>query len=292
MALSVREQIEQFERYLQEITSRLEIDEQEKKELKEEWRQHLYDSLDSLMKKGMDKDEAINAAIQQFGEVEPLKEEVNRTYPSARKLHYQKELFIWLTCMLAAMIGPYLLIRAHFNIGFILTPMIFLAVSYALYHYVVKRISFPVVALLLVPVIYWFFINTFFSYSDPNHPDYQFTFERYAQVIFSLDWNELTGSEGIFTFPALHMLWYAVILWKMAAHKRDQSLWKTISIASFQYWAMAFIGVLFARGASSAEAGVIEMNILLLYGFLQQIVYPLDWVIWKQKIIHWVKRYN
>jgi hypothetical protein len=50
MELSTQEPIKEFDDYLKNMLLDLNLDEEEKKELEEEWKQHLYDHYASLQK--------------------------------------------------------------------------------------------------------------------------------------------------------------------------------------------------------------------------------------------------
>ncbi|MBO8171952.1 MAG: hypothetical protein H0Z33_08680 [Bacillaceae bacterium] len=277
--------VEPFETYLNRMVNALDITESDKKELLEEWRQHLYEALDARIERGMEKEKAVQEVLKQFGDPDMLQEQVNQVYPSFWKQHVQKEAVIWSLILLAALTGPSLLIGAHFRVYFITVPLTTLLLGYVVYHFFLKRISHPLLALVVVPPVYLYFIYLFYvSMGKPWTPGV------HLEQMFSVRWDELTGLDGIFTYPSLHMLWYGVILWKWVTLKHGQSFWQVVGKASTEYWLFALIGVWMARLAPSAEWGVFQMNVLLLYGFLQQIISPSGLVVWKNRVAYWIKR--
>jgi hypothetical protein len=279
--LSKHEPIKEFEEYISKIAHELHLDKAEKEELEAEWKQHLYDHYASLVKNNSPKDEAIKTVIEQFGDIKMLKNDVNWTYPSASKQHIQKEMIIILLCIVASIIGPGLLINAHFQTYFIIAPMQALILAYPIYRFIINRVTQPLLSLIGFSLIYIFFIKLF---SDLLVTP--LTFELYLSQLFSLDWHRLSSSDGLFTYVTLHMLWYLVIVFQIFSKNSYVPLWKRVCTASFKYWAMLLVGVLLARAQSSAEMGVIFLNVFLLYGFFQAFISIPVLHLWKAKLAY------
>lgn len=273
----------EFEDYLTRIMEPLALGKEEKADLKEEWLLHLTDSMNHLTRQGMPEKEAIEHSIKQFGEAELLQAEVNKSYSSSLKTHLLKELLIWGICLIAASTGPGLLINAHYHIYFIIWPLILLVLCYGIYHVIVKRISFP--ALWFVGVL--LFYGTFVYFVCQR-----FSSEYYVQNIISLIWDELTGGDGIFRVPTLHLLWLIIIAFVLSFSKNKKRRCLSVVQSSFEYWAMIMAGlflVVTETLTNSGEGKVILLNIFLLYGFLQQAI-ELDFLMKSMnKVKHWVK---
>ena len=253
-----------FEEYLNQIVLSVKIDRQEKKQLKREWNQHLFDSLNNLIQRGFSQDEAIEMAIQQFGTPELLKQEIAQIYLLSRKQQRLKELSIWIICLIAASIGPYLLIEAYYSIGFTLTSALALVLYYFVYHKIIKNIPNLMAYIAILP-IYAFWVYAFLKLGN------EVSLGQYIHNLFSLDWSRLTGVDGLFQFPTLHMLWYIIVLINILS-PCNKSIIKSITISSFRYWSTLAVGLALAKISPSSETTVLVMNVALLYAFLQQIV--------------------
>ncbi|MRG85983.1 permease prefix domain 1-containing protein [Salinibacillus xinjiangensis] len=283
--MSKQVSIREFDIYIKNITKELQLDEIEKKELEEEWRQHLYDHYHSLRLENVDEKEAIQAVIDQFGPVEMLQKEVNETYPSSMKNHVFKEVLIGMICIIASVIGPGLLIGAYFQPYFIFAPIQALVAAYVIYRFIIKKQTywlFSIIGFIPIYIIFLQFIAQ--MYGTP------LTLELYLSEIFSLDWNRLAGLNGLFEFPTLHMFWYIILLTQLCRNNSYLSVWKRMCNATFHYWAMLFIALVFARFQSSAEWSVISMNVILLYAFLQQLISSQQFMQWKDAINRWVAK--
>jgi len=99
----------------------------------------------------------------------------------------------------------------------------------------------------------------------------EFSIGHYTSNLFTLDWSRLTGVDGIFQFPTLHMLWYIIVVVNILSPSNKAMLERAI-VSSFQYWTMLAIGLALAMIAPNSETSVIILNVALLYAFLQQIV--------------------
>lgn len=277
--LSNQDQIKQFDDYISRLTSGLELEEEEKSELEEEWKLHLYDHFTSLIKNGMNQEKAVRTAIEQFGDISMIQNEVNQTYPNAIKRHVQKEILIAIVCMIASMIGPMILIGAHFNANFIILPLQALLVAYLIHRFIISRQTDWRLSIIGIAVIYLFFLRL------PYFMGTSFSIELYIDQLFSLDWDRLTGSSGLFEFVTIHMLWYVVVAFKLFSNENYIPVWKRVINASFQYWAMAMIAVFLARFQSSGEGAVLYLNVFLLYAFLHQTISINGIVIFKEKMV-------
>jgi hypothetical protein len=278
MELSKPNTIKEFDNYLKELLSNMHVDEKEKKELEEEWRQHLYDHYHSLKKQGVEERESIRTVIGQFGDIEMLQDEVNKTYPSFIKNHIQKEIIIAFICIIASLIGAAVLIGAHFRSYLIFAPIQALIIAYPLHRFIIMRQYYWLFSAIGFLAIYIFFLQLI-----PQFYGSRLTLELYVNQLFSLEWDRLTGMNGLFEFPTIHMMWYVIILVQILSPKNFNPIWKKICNASFQYWGILLLAILLARGQSSAEWGVLYLNVFLLYSFLQHTISIQRILIWKEK---------
>lgn len=265
MVLSRQQPIEKFEQYLSALLAGLNLTSAEKAELKEEWRQHLYDHYAMLLVGGMGREQAVRTVLEQFGGIEMLQHEVNRAYPSPFKQHVLKELLIALLSLAACLIGPKLLIGAVFQPYFILAPAVFLVMAYALYHLVIKHQTNWILSLIGVAAVYGYFLQLLLPESGAV-----FTSGWYIKQLFTLEWGRLAGASGLFNFVTLHMFWYALIAVRLLTDNHYIPVWKRIANASFHYWAMLLAAVLLARWQPSSELSVLLLNVFLIYAFWQQ----------------------
>ena len=257
--------IKEFDEYLQKLLLDINLDKEEKRELEEEWKQHFYDHLAALEKQNINKEEAIRTVLEQFGDIGTLQKEVNETYPGSIKRHIQKEIFIAIICMVASVIGPMILIGAHFRSYLIMAPIQALILAYVIYRFVVNRQVHWLISIIGFFSIYLFFIIGIF----PMLIGIPISLDVYTNHLFSLQWDRLTGLNGLFEIVTIHMMWYVVISFQILSNKNYIPTWKKIMNASFHYWAMLLIAILFALFQSSAEWGVLYLNVFLLYTFLQ-----------------------
>ncbi|WLD92629.1 permease prefix domain 1-containing protein [Alkalihalobacillus sp. AL-G] len=273
--MSERDSIKEFNDYIKTLTADLHLENEEKMELEEEWIQHLYDHYESLRRQYVIEEEAVRTAIDQFGEIQMLQDEVNQTYPSAVKQHAQKEITIGIVCLVATLIGPAILIGARPYVPFL--PLMF---AYFIYRFVISQQKNAILSIVGFAAIY----GCFFQFL-PKIINSPLTFDLYIDQLFSLEWNQLTGPDGLFQFVTLHMMWYVILIKQLLDRKNYSPLWKRMSNVSFQYWAMLLVGLFLARFQSSGEMGVLFLNVFLLYAFLQQIVSVQEFKLWKEKLV-------
>lgn len=279
MALSGQQPVKEFDHYLKDLISGLNLGSREKSELEEEFRQHLLDHYQALLQKNVEKEVAVRTVLEQFGGIEMLQAEVNQTYPGSVRNAIIKELLIAALCLLACLIGPWLLIGAIFQSYFIYAPILFLMLAAGVYHLLVKHQTYWLFSLAGTAAIYSFFLYLFLPQMGGV-----FTPELYAQQLFTLDWNRLTGPSGLFNLVTLHMLWYVLILVQLVLANNYIPVWKQVCNAGFQYWAMLLAGVFLARWQPSAETSVLLANVFLLYAFFQQTLSPEGFIRLKKKI--------
>lgn len=279
MAVSTQESIKQFDDYIKRLIQDIQVEDEEKRELEVEWTQHLYDHYSSLQKQGLEKSQAIQIVLEQFGDIQMIQTEVNQSYPSAIKSHVQKEVVIAILCLIASMIGPSILIGAHFQPYFVFAPLIALVFAYMIHRFIAKRQTDWKLSVIGLIVIYIFFLQLFKRMYGTS-----LSWEAYGDHLFSLDWNRLTGSSGLFEIVTIHMMWYVIIAFQFITHYNYNPVWKRVLNSSFQYWAMLLIGVFLARFQSSAELSVLFLNIFLLYAFLQQTISIKGITIFSQKM--------
>ncbi|MET3698903.1 permease prefix domain 1-containing protein [Bacillus oleivorans] len=276
--MSKHETFEEFDVYLKKLLEKLHLDQDEKMELEEEWKQHLMDHYQALLQQQMDREAAIQAAIEQFGEIAMLQNEINQTYPNAKKNHLINTAIIACICLIASILGPIILIgaRPYFPIAAVM-------MAYVIHSFIInkqKNVVFSLFCILASYICFWQLAAQIKQES--------FNFEFVLNQLFSLEWSRLTGSNGLFEIVTIHMMWYVLLLVQLLSSKRYQPLGKRITQASFQYWAMIIVGIFLARLQSSAEIGVIFLNIFMLYGFLQQIISVQFLSIWKEKVFRLV----
>ncbi|QGQ93444.1 hypothetical protein EHS13_00125 [Paenibacillus psychroresistens] len=129
---------QEFENYLDKITGSLSLNIDEKNELKEEWLQHLVDSKDHFVQKGMKEQEAIDQAMKQFGGVDQLQSELKRNMASLRNMHFLKELVIWTICLMAASVGPSIFTGETFQVSYLTVAVCLLFCCYGIYHIMIN----------------------------------------------------------------------------------------------------------------------------------------------------------
>ncbi|WP_102262461.1 permease prefix domain 1-containing protein [Mesobacillus jeotgali] len=276
--MSIQVSIKQFDDYIKKLVRDLHLEEEEKRELEEEWTQHLYDHFSALQKQGVEKMEAIQTVLEQFGDMQKIQTEVNQSYPSAIKSHIQKESVIAILCIIASVIGPMILIGAHFQPYFVFAPLIALVFAYLVHRFIAKRQSDWRLSGIGLIAIYVFFFQLF------NRMYGSLSLDLYGAHLFTLDWNRLTGSGGLFEFVTIHMMWYVIIAMQFIGSNNYIPVWKRILNSSFQYWAMLLIGVFVAMFQSSGEWSVLFINIFLLYAFLQHTISIKGITIFSQKV--------
>jgi hypothetical protein len=279
MEVLTRESIKPFDDYIKRLVQDLHLEDEEKRELEEEWSQHLYDHFSSLQKQGKEKSEAIQTVLEQFGDMQMIQEEVNENYPSAIKSQIQKEIVIGIICIIASLIGPMILIGAHFQPYFIFAPLIALVFAYLVHRFIAKRQSDWKLSVIGLIIIYIFFLQLFKRMYGTS-----LSLEIYGGHFFTLDWNRLTGSGGLFEFVTIHMMWYVIIAMQFITSNNYTPVWKRILNSSFQYWAVLLFGVFLAMFQSSGEWSVLFINVFLLYAFLQHTISIKAITIFSQKV--------
>lgn len=279
MELLKHERIKPFDDYINRLVHNLELDDNEKSELEEEWKQHLYDHFAALRKQYIEREKAIQIVIEQFGDIQMLQTEVNDTYPNSIKNHVQKEVIIAILCVIASLIGPFILIGAHYQAYFILASLQSLIFAYVIHRFIIKRQNDWKLSLIGFIVIYIVFLQLL-----PQIYGTSLSFQLYFSQLFSLDWNRLTGFNGLFEFVTIQMMWYVIVAFQFMTIDNYIPVWKRILNASFQFWAMVLIGLFLARYQSSAESSVILLNVFLLYSFLQQTISIKRITIFREKV--------
>jgi hypothetical protein len=279
MEVSTQQSIKQFDDYIKMLVQDLHLEHEEKRELEEEWTQHLYDHFSALQKQGVEKTEAIRTVLEQFGDIQMIQTEVNQSYPSAIKSHIQKESVIAILCIMASIIGPIILIGAHFQLYFIFASLGALIFAYLVHRFIAKRQSDWKLSAIGLIAIYIFFLQLFTRMHGTS-----LSLELYGGHLFTLEWNRLTGSNGLFEFVTIHMMWYVIIAMQFITSNNYIPVWKRFLNSSFQYWVMLLFGVFLARLQDSAEWSVLFINIFLLYAFLQHTISIKEITIFSQKV--------
>ncbi|MNI01161.1 hypothetical protein D3C73_539930 [compost metagenome] len=259
--------MKQIEHYVNHLVSKLHVTKEDQAEIKEEWRQHLIDSVHHLMSSGCNMEDAIPKAVQQFGEAESLCVEMNRSLPSALVMNLVKEILIWSILIAACCLAPILLLNANFEPIFIVVPLLVLPLCYLCSHHVLNRIhSFPI-HLLASLILYILFIIVFIP---------SFTNQSWSSIQIT-HW---VGLEGIFTLLSLQLIWLITLLPNLNSH---QSYGRSIAVSSFKYWSMAGIGFVLSLWVNSAEIAVLIRNIFVLYVALELSIQSKYLLIWKRK---------
>lgn len=262
----------EFTDYISSLTEAVSIHAEERDELREELEQHLNELMHHYMEQGQTKLEAVKSAMKQFGDPEQLQPEFQKSHIPYWKRFVSKEISVWLICLLAASIGPILLINARYTPIFVAFPVMFLIVCALLYHGVIQRVR---------QVIVWFVMFVLF-YGTFTWEMVQFhSFEQFMQelVTFRL------GGEGFATIFFIHLFWAAALLGYVIKG------WRALLRTSYEYWAMISIAIFMIKGewiTNSGERKVLLLNTVLLYVFLQQIIESKMLINIKNKLKHWM----
>lgn len=273
-------EVKEFERYLLAILEGLELDSVEREELLKEWEQHLNDLLKQYMDQGFHKPEAIKLALQQFGDKAELHAEVKRSYPVPGAAKWLKELLIWMLCLLAASIGPWLFVNARYSLFFVLFPLPVLLACAFFYYGLLTRV-------VLRPL--WMIAVTVFLYAS-----FLFLAVRLTSLEFVLhQFTALTPSgDGLFTMPGIHLLWIVIVAFHLMNGPAARA-WKPLAGASFTFWGLNLAALLIVSSGllpDSSEGNVIVLNLFLLYGTLHQLIRPRDLITTKNKLHYWIRR--
>jgi hypothetical protein len=183
-------------------------------------------------------------------EVDTLQSGLKRSVVTIRNMQLLKELLIWIICLLAAISGPSFLIGAHFQLYFILYPLILLIACTAIYHILIKRGSHLIVSLVGLPLAYG---------------------------IYYFNWKPILDGYGLFTASTLHILWVLMIGCVLIVQRSDKNKWYSVIRASFEYWFMILIAIYIVTKewiSFSSEMNVVLLNLFLIYGLLQQLIVP------------------
>lgn len=244
----------------------------EKDELREELEQHLGELMAHFIKKGHTKEEAVKRAVKQFGSPEQLRPEFKKSHIPSWKKRMSKEILIWIICLVATSIGPFLLINARYTALFVVFPFMFLIVCALLYHGVIQRVRHPILWIAIFLLSYGTFTWNMIQF-------HSFKLFMEELVTFRL------GSEGFATLSIFHLLWFGVLL--RFLHKG----WRGMARTSYEYWAMLIIAVYMVRAdilTNSGEGKVLLLNTFLLYVFFQQMIESKMVVKIKNKMKHWL----
>lgn len=204
--------------------------------------------------------------------------EIKKSFHSPFKKHLLKEIVVWMICLVAASVGPILLINAHYKLYFITWTVVLLAVCYSLYHFVFRRITVPII-LLMGAVIYYGSFVYFLSQRT--------SLEYFFNSLFSF---RLSG-DGLFTNAIIHLLWLFLIL--VTLQKQSASRWIPVIKSTFEYWAMIMLALFIVNTellTNSGEGKVMILNVFLLYVFLQEVVDPEFLIKSKNKVKYLLKR--
>lgn len=239
----------ELERYLKRIIATIDVTEEEKAELQEEWWQHLTELLAEHMRKGSTEADALQQTIAQFGEQTMLQREVNRSFPSARKAKILNEILIWIVITIASFVGPMVLLNATIKLSFAMVPIILLPICFVMYWLLTK--IYDVTWLKIVLFISFYSYVLFFMWQA-----------GFQIVPFIKSW-------GLFSFIGLHVAWFITI----GGHARSTGRFlKAIVDASYYYWTMVVIAVQLGSLTDSDQMTVFIINIFMLYVVLTSIM--------------------
>jgi hypothetical protein len=276
--------VQEFEDYLDKIMGTLSLSMDEKNELREEWLQHLVDSKDHFMQKGLREQEAIEYAMKQFGGVDLIQSELKRSVVSLKNMHVLKELVIWAICLLAVSVGPGFFTGVSFQIYYITSSFFLLFCCYSIYHIMIKRGSHLIIPIVGLPIAYGVYASYYVS---------KVSWSVFLQNIFNFAWRNVVGGTGLFTLPSLHLLWVLMMAIIMFIHGSKLKKWHSILRGSFEYWFMIMIAMFIVTKdllSFSSEMKVILLNVFLLYGLLQQLIVPIYIITSFNKLEHRLRR--
>jgi hypothetical protein len=270
----------EFEAYLLTILEGLQLDPDERGELLQEWNQHLHDLFEMYLDQGLSEQEAVKLALRQFGNADELHAEVKKSYPSPKHMMYLKELMIWVLCLIAASVGPWLFIHARYSVSFIIFPLLALVACTLVYHVLITRIARQP---------RWIIPGTLLVYAV-------FLGLAVRLTSFEFVWNQFTsltaGGDGLFTMSIIHLTWVAIVASQLIT-RSTTSAWVSAVRSSFRFWTMNLAALLTAQTellSDSGEGKVFLLNLFLLYGALHGIIQPQFMVITKSKLQYWVQR--
>ncbi|WP_029192616.1 permease prefix domain 1-containing protein [Paenibacillus harenae] len=246
----------EFTDYVRSVIEALSLNPEEKEELREELEQHLRELMTHFIEQGQSKREAMKLAKEQFGDPEQLRPEFQKSHIPSWKQYLSKEILIWLICLVAASVGPSLLINAHYTLLFIAGPLMFLIICTLLYQGVIQRIRHPFVCITMFLLLYSTFTWDMIQYHS---------FKRFIEefVTFRL------GGEGLAAISIIHLLWGGILL------RFFNKGWRALARVSYEYWAMFIIAFYTMKAeliTSSAEGQVLLLNTVLLYVFFQLMI--------------------
>lgn len=270
--------IKEFETYLNEIMKSVQLNQVEIADLKEEWNQHLVELMNDFVQKGFSKSEAVELAIKQFGDAQHISSQMEKSYFPFWKIHFLKEILVWMICLVAASVGPILLINAQYQMLFIIGPLILLTICYGMYHGLIRRASSPELWYIMLPILYGGFVLLFLK---------NISIEYFMSQLVTL---ELNGN-GIFTISVIHFMWIGIMIRALASHTSIRNRWIEIVRSSFEYWAMLMISFVIMNSeilTSTGEGKVIIVNVFLLYVFLQKIIEPASLIKSKNQVKYWL----
>lgn len=273
--------IKEFEQYLDRVTDSMMINEEEKQDVKQEWRIHLHSLFDEYVKKGHSENEAIMLSLEQFGEPSLIESEVKKGFMNHKKSFFLKEMFIWMICLVAVTVGPMLLINAEYSPWFMLGTIVILAICYCIYHFILSKVSSPIFFMLGAAISYSFFVYLVITQSS-----FEFVLSQFTSFTLS--------GEGLFTIPMLHIFWVLIIILSWFSNTGSRSIRFVITKSTFRFWTMiaiSFAIVVFEILTNSGEGKVILLNVFLLYGFLQEVIHGNFVVRTKNKIGYLIKRH-
>lgn len=280
-----------LEKYIDRIIAPLAITHDEKAEMREEWLQHLEESMAALKATGYSEAEAAKLAMERFGSAEHLQADVRRSFWTAGQVYWFKEAIIWALCLLASALGPGLLIGAKYELIFTVAPLCLLIVFCLLHQGVqvaahagrgiLRRIPggntagerVAMVVRMLGALISYIGVMSIFVLWGPI--DSMGSPVGILRELLAMP--VLESSLGLFTPKMVHLLWVALLLWRVGARQLPGSRIQVLVQASLAYWLRLLAACLLvvALGQSiPAEAQVLMLNSAILYSFLHIVVDP------------------
>lgn len=230
--------VEIIEDYIGKLVTRLTIRLQDKRDVEEEYRQHLYESYYGRLESGLSQRHAAEETLRQFGGVAHLKDEINRSYGPAVQHFLLQEGFVWIMILISAMLGPYIINNSSSQLELIICPIVYMTLACLFYHLIINKLQGLIIPLLLSILAYVYAMYRLFQATDL-----------------------LIGTPFI-ECGIIHGFWLI-----MCVSQRHN-----VIKVSFSYWTFVGIALLFSGWLPSAESKVIFLHVMVLYGFLQQLI--------------------
>ncbi|WP_458127097.1 permease prefix domain 1-containing protein [Paenibacillus sp. Z3-2] len=236
------DRVEVIEDYIGKLVTRLTIRLKDKRDIEEEYRQHLYESYYGRLEGGLSPPQAAEETLRQFGGVAHLQGEINRSYGPAVQHFLLLESFLWIVIMICALLGPYIINNASFQLDHVICPIVYMTLASLFYHLIINKLQGLMLPILASMLAYLYAMYRIFQ--DTN-------------LWFGTSFIEVSS---IFTWGIIHGFWIILCV----SHRG-----KIIKV-SFTYWTFVGIALMFYSYLPGPESKLIFLYVMMLYGFLQQ----------------------